>query len=385
MFSISRLKNYSWCRFLFPAAALVFFLAPVFASAQTTGLVKCGLVYVGAASEQKLCTMCDIFKLVQVVTNFLIVYMAAPVAALVFAYGGFLLLTPGGSADKAKRGKTAITNAVVGLVIIYVSWLAVDAIMKAFAAYQYGAPQPTFGFWNKLECTAPTPPEITPPPTPTPTPGPVGLCTGKSCSDSGVNTCAANPSANCHFSDVMKWDSTIRSAVVQAGDVCGAVITTKLVKAIMSQESGGNPKASSGVAFGLMQLTIATANQFKVGCTDDTITSAWLLDEKNAKAQICIAIKAMRATVGACGCSVRTIAAGYNGGAGSRGACATSANCGQGAGKCKVCEGQQGPTMKWECLWDDDAHQMCNADRAGTSFSETRKYVPKVMFCYDRF
>lgn len=383
MFFISRLKNYSCQRLLFSAALLVFFLAPVFVSAQTTGLVKCGLVYVGESSEQKLCTMCDIFKLVQTVTNFLVLYLAPLITALVLAYGGFLLLTPGGSTDKAKRGKTAMTNAVMGIVIIYVSWLAVDAVMKAFAAYQYGTQQPIFGFWNKFDCTVPTPPEVTLPPTPTPTPGPVGLCTGKTCSDSGVNTCAPNPSANCHFSDVIKWDSTIRSAALQAGDVCSAVVTTKLVKAIMSQESGGNPKASSGVAFGLMQLTIATANQFKVGCTDDTITSSWLLDEKNAKAQICIAIKVMRSTVGACGCSVRTIAAGYNGG--GRGACAVSANCGQGAGKCKVCEGQQGFTMKWECLWDDDAHQMCNADRAGTSFSETRKYVPKVMFCYDRF
>ncbi|HOE74634.1 MAG TPA: hypothetical protein PLX55_01160 [bacterium] len=43
------------------------------------------------------------------------------IAVLYLIYGGVLYLTAGGEAEKASKGRTAITNAIIGIVIVMLS------------------------------------------------------------------------------------------------------------------------------------------------------------------------------------------------------------------------------------------------------------------------
>lgn len=50
-------------------------------------------------------------------------------ALLMFIYGGFVLLLSQGASDKVTKGKSIITGAVIGLVIVFVSWAVINFIM----------------------------------------------------------------------------------------------------------------------------------------------------------------------------------------------------------------------------------------------------------------
>jgi len=103
-----------------------------------------------------------------------------------------------------------------------------------------------------------------------------------------------------------------------------------------------NTTGYDGKSAGLVHLTVETANNFKSSCgVADTITLDWLKKPENAEKQICIAIERLKSLVSGCGCDVRQLAAGYNGG---EDACLQSANCGSAAkadgGECIVCQGE---------------------------------------------
>ena len=216
--------------------------------------------------------------------------------------------------------------------------------------------------------------------------GVIGTCTGVNCSDSGLNICEKTTN-NCSQTQVNSWNSQIQSAA-SGHSICSGIDTVKMVKAIIARESGGviSKIAYDGKSAGLMQLVPDIAERFKSSCgVTDTITPNWLTDPANAQAQICIGIEFLRSLAGSCGCDVRQLAAGYNGGVE---ACAQSVNCGQAAradgGECLICTAESF-TRTWECLWDDNQHTVCNADRAATSFEATRRYVPQVDYCYTQF
>jgi hypothetical protein len=221
-----------------------------------------------------------------------------------------------------------------------------------------------------------------------------GTCKGSTCSDSSLDICG-QIADNCDLTEVGKWNSKIDAAAKERTKICPTVDSVRMVKAIMAEESSGNIKSISKdkdgnpLAGGLMQLLPVTANQYKSQCgVSENIDFDWLTNSVNAEKQICIAIEYMKTLVGSCGCSVKNIAAGYNGGGGKTGACDPSTNCGSAAkaegGECLACSGEQ-VTRRWQCLWDDNAHTKCNVDNPNGSFNETRKYAPKVDYCYDQF
>ena len=60
-------------------------------------------------------------ELSQTITNLmtLLLYGAIPLAVLVILYGGFTILTSGGSESRYEKGKDAIIGAVIGLFIVF--------------------------------------------------------------------------------------------------------------------------------------------------------------------------------------------------------------------------------------------------------------------------
>jgi len=67
-----------------------------------------------------------------------ILFFVASAAVLVLIYGGLLYLTARDNAEQAERGKKAIIGAIVGIVIIAVSFLVYTTVMRIFARTDTG-------------------------------------------------------------------------------------------------------------------------------------------------------------------------------------------------------------------------------------------------------
>lgn len=109
--------------FGFLIAAILFLLLTA-SSALAAGLIPCG------GQGESACTICHLGILVINVTNFLIEKIAFPAAALLTLIGGLALITAGPSEQRLKFGKQVLTSTIIGLIIVLVSWLAVDTIIK---------------------------------------------------------------------------------------------------------------------------------------------------------------------------------------------------------------------------------------------------------------
>lgn len=75
------------------------------------------------------CTICDLFKLVKNIINFLTIDIATPLAIIILIYGGVMMITSAGSEEKVKKGKTALRRAVYGILIVFGAWLIVNTIL----------------------------------------------------------------------------------------------------------------------------------------------------------------------------------------------------------------------------------------------------------------
>jgi hypothetical protein len=66
------------------------------------------------------------------VINFMIQFLAFPLVVIFFLWGGFLLLTSGGSPNRVEQGKKAITGAIIGLVIVLTSVVVINTLLDIF-------------------------------------------------------------------------------------------------------------------------------------------------------------------------------------------------------------------------------------------------------------
>ncbi len=79
------------------------------------------------------CTNCswkDLMDLVNNVITFILEGMVIPIAAIMFVYAGFELVTSGGSTEKIGIAKKVFTNTVIGLILAVASWLIVKTILS---------------------------------------------------------------------------------------------------------------------------------------------------------------------------------------------------------------------------------------------------------------
>ncbi len=97
----------------------------------------------GAEAAWK-CSVCDLAQLAQNLLN-AGVYMLVILAAVMFAWAGFEFLTAAGNSEKYGKAKRVFSNVTVGLVILLVSWVCVDTLMKSFVNEDN-----RFGPWNQV-------------------------------------------------------------------------------------------------------------------------------------------------------------------------------------------------------------------------------------------
>lgn len=81
----------------------------------------------------RVCGFSDLIGLLDGIIQFIFV-LAIPIAALVFAYAGFLYLTSGGDTEKHQQAVKAMTTVVKGILVVMVAWLAVKTILVSLGA-----------------------------------------------------------------------------------------------------------------------------------------------------------------------------------------------------------------------------------------------------------
>ena len=92
--------------------------------AMANGLVpKC-------SGEGGLCTYCDFLAMVQNVIKFLM-EVSISIGVIFIIYGAVMLMISSGSPEKAQKGKTIVTSAVIGVAIALGAWLIINTILIA--------------------------------------------------------------------------------------------------------------------------------------------------------------------------------------------------------------------------------------------------------------
>lgn len=106
-------------KFIIYLSVFLILIVPVVSLA--AGLVPCDT---GAS-----CDFNALMTLVNKVIDFILTKMAIPIAAIMFFYAGFELVTSGGSTEKRGLAKKVFTNTVIGLIIAVAAVLIIKLIL----------------------------------------------------------------------------------------------------------------------------------------------------------------------------------------------------------------------------------------------------------------
>ena len=66
-----------------------------------------------------------------------IILLSVPIAAIAFAYAGFLIMSAGGNAGQVKRAREIFQDVLVGLFFILAAWAIVNTILTALTGGGY--------------------------------------------------------------------------------------------------------------------------------------------------------------------------------------------------------------------------------------------------------
>jgi hypothetical protein len=105
-------------------------------------------------AEAQPCTFCDIFRMLQIVINY-IWWILLIIAPLFIIAGGVMILTAGVKPDQLEAGKKIITGTIVGLAIAFLSWTVLNIVFITLAKTPGGTGEEA-GFpwpWNEVRCT----------------------------------------------------------------------------------------------------------------------------------------------------------------------------------------------------------------------------------------
>ena len=142
--------------FIFLCGLAVVSFAPV-VTAQTgcpTGLVPCG-------GENCPCTTCHIFEMFKNVMDFILFFIVPPLAALMIAIGGFMLVfaylgVGDGGPGMISQAKKLFASVAIGLVIVYAAWVIVNLFFQFIGVADWTGLK---GGWRLIDCEGPAAPQ----------------------------------------------------------------------------------------------------------------------------------------------------------------------------------------------------------------------------------
>lgn len=103
------------------------FVLPVFA--QANGEVQKGLDILKNSFPQGPARTATMRDLVKIVIDWAL-YFSAALSVIFIIVGGYIYITAGGDKDQAKKGRVALTNALVGLLMIVFSYTIVQVVFN---------------------------------------------------------------------------------------------------------------------------------------------------------------------------------------------------------------------------------------------------------------
>lgn len=97
------------------------------------------------------CTICDMLNVGINLTN-IIIALSGTLAFAFFIYGGVLLLISQGASDKIGAAKKVITNAIIGLIIIFTSYTLIGFLLSSRVL---NVKNQIFksGVWYQIDCS----------------------------------------------------------------------------------------------------------------------------------------------------------------------------------------------------------------------------------------
>lgn len=105
------------------------------------------------------CQFCHLWQLASNIVNFVTFNLALTVAPILFVVAGVLFLTSGGSEERLKKARAIFLNTIIGLVIIFCSWLLVDTIIKTVAGRDEESGLKLRAAWSEFpSCSIPSVP-----------------------------------------------------------------------------------------------------------------------------------------------------------------------------------------------------------------------------------
>ncbi|MBI2056504.1 MAG: transglycosylase SLT domain-containing protein [Candidatus Sungbacteria bacterium] len=359
----------------FRTTSLIFLLFAFSASiAQAQTNFKFFGPLVPACGDKNICTACDIFKLLQNLINFGM-SAAVIIAIVMLAYGGILMLFATASPGLLEKGKKIIKNSLFGVVIVLVSWLAIDTLIKILvgqeivgsgAAQIKGIGRP----WNEIECNSPAFPTVDN------TKKNEDIIDGKTGADieawesttGDEGMALKNPIGDAACANTSTYNDAINEASARYG------VSPERIKAIISVESGGRTDAMStdndgGHSHGLMQMRLETARDLdsKASLVKLADPAYNIMKGTQYYSQLRQEFAPKATTV----YSADDLAsAAYNAG---KKAIQPSANC------------SKERMFRFECEWDNNEHTLPNSRDGHPGYGVTREYIPKVNSVEQKF
>ena len=97
-------------------------------------LVQCGTGTGKDANGNYAAQQCDFSALISLVSRIMqyLIYIAMPLAAISFAYAGWLYLSAGGNSSQVSKAHTIFMDVGIGFILILSAWLIFDLIAKNF-------------------------------------------------------------------------------------------------------------------------------------------------------------------------------------------------------------------------------------------------------------
>ncbi len=130
-------------RLLLPLIIVGVLLAPAVASAvDWFPIVPCGI------GDGPACTTCDLFKTFKNVIDFVLYGITGPIAAFMIVWAGGMMLLGGAKPELYGQGTKMLTNTLIGVSIILLSWLVTNTLIKSLAAGN------DYDAWYEFSCPA---------------------------------------------------------------------------------------------------------------------------------------------------------------------------------------------------------------------------------------